>query len=197
MKKVSWTILAACGLVLFIAAHLLVAWYGVELSRKIGGWFAWLAGGALMAVALYHVIQHIRGHGRSHVRGRRALDRGDVERGPHDGFLVNLGHGFVEITVLDTGVPPRFRLFFYDARRQARALPRNAIITVETVRPGGARQRFALRAQGEYLESELDVPEPREFTAIVQVSHGSHSHPPHEVQFSEVDRTRRGAVSGP
>lgn len=37
MKKINWTILGGCGLLLFIAAHGLVAWYGVTLSDKIGG----------------------------------------------------------------------------------------------------------------------------------------------------------------
>ena len=181
--------LAGGGLVLFIAAHGLVAWYGVKLSDKIGGGFPWIAGGALMAFGLYHVIQHIRGngHGHSHILGRHAPDHGEIERGPHDGFLVNLGHGFIEITVFETDVPPRFRLFFYDKRKQARSVPTNATIKIETVRPDGARQTFAFRAKGEYLECENEIPEPHEFKAIVQVSHGSHTHPPHEVHFSEHD----------
>ena len=36
----------------------------------------------------------------------------------------------------------------------------------------GAHQTFAFCAKGEYLESEHDIPEPHEFKAIVQVSHG-------------------------
>jgi nickel/cobalt exporter len=190
MKKMNWTILAVCGVVLFIAAHGLVAWYGVRLSDKIGGWPSWIAGGALMAFGLYHVTRHIRGtrHGHSHLPGRHAPDSGEIERGPHDGFLVNLGHGFVEITVCETDVPPRFRLFFYDKRKQARSVPANATIKIETERPDGARRTFTFRIRDEYLESENDIPEPHEFKAIVQVSHGSHTHPPHEVQFSEHDR---------
>src|SRR6266545_6456691 len=129
--------LAGCGLVLFIAAHGLVAWGGIKLSDQIGGWFPWIAGGALMAFGLYHVIQHIRGKGQghSHLFGGHAHDRGEVERGPHNGFLVNLGHGFVEVTIFETDVPPRFRLFFHDKHKQARSVPRNATVTIETVRP--------------------------------------------------------------
>ena len=189
MKKVNSTILVSCGLALFIAAHGVVAWYGVQANNKIGGTFPWIAGGALMAFGLYHVIQHIRGnsHGHFHLLGGHAPDHGKVERGPHDGFLVNLGHGFIEITVFESDAPSRFRLFFYDKRKQARPVPTNAIINIETVRPDGARQTFAFRAKGEYLECENEIPEPHEFKAIVQVSHGSHTHPPHEVHFSEHD----------
>ena len=143
-----------------------------------------------MAFGLYHAMQHLRvkGHGHAHFFDRQAPDRVEVERGPHDGFLVNLGHGFVEITVSATDVPPRFRLFFFNQRQQVRSVPANATITIETVRPDGARQTFAFRVKGECLESEGDIPEPHEFKAILRVSHGRHTHPPHEVQFSEHDR---------
>jgi len=44
------TALAACGHVLFTAAlGFLVAWCSIQLSDKIGGWFPWIAGGALLA----------------------------------------------------------------------------------------------------------------------------------------------------
>lgn len=188
MIKINW-ILVGCGLVLLIGAHgILIAWY-VTLSDKFGGLFSWVAGGALMAFGLYHVIGHIRGKGHGHSRlfGERTPDRGEDERGPHNGFLVNLGHGFVEISVFETDLPPRFRLFFFNQRKQARSVPTRATVTIETVRPGGARQTFTFRTQGEYLESTSDIPEPHEFKAIVQVSHGSHTHSPHEVQFLECD----------
>jgi hypothetical protein len=69
-KTLLITILAGCGLVPFIAAHgFLLAWGGVKVSDKNGGWFPWIAGGALLAFSLYHVIQKIRrkGHGHSHL----------------------------------------------------------------------------------------------------------------------------------
>jgi hypothetical protein len=187
-KPLLITTLAGCGLVLFIAAHgFLVAWFGIKLSDKIGGWFPWIAGGALMAFGLYHVIQKIRGksHGHSHLFGGHAHDRGEVERGPHDGFLVNLGHGFVEITVFETDAPPHFRLFFHNQHKQARSVPAHATVKIETVRADGARQTFAFRAKGDYLESTNDIPEPHEFKAFVKVSHGNHTHT-HEVQFSDL-----------
>ena len=185
--------LVGLGLVLMIAAHGLVAWSGITLSGKIGGWFPWVAGGALafgvyhviQAFGSSHVIQHIRDkdHGHSHLFRGRARDPEDAERGPHHGFLVNLGHGFVEITIFETG-PPRFRLFFHDTHKHARAVPRNATVVIETVRPDDSRQTFDFHARGEYLESTTDIPEPHEFKAIVRVSHGRHTHS-HEVHFSD------------
>src|SRR5947199_10275284 len=103
MKKTKWIILAACGLVLLIIGHgFLIGWFGfVKLSAKTGGWFPWIAGGALMAFGLYHGVKHLRGksHGHARLFCGHAHDRGEVERGPHGGFLVNLGHGYIEITI--------------------------------------------------------------------------------------------------
>lgn len=188
-KTLAITTLAGCGHVLFTAAlGFLVAWCGIKLSDKIGGWFPWIAGGALITFGLYYVIQQIRGkgHGHSHLFGGHAHDHGEVEHGPRNGLLVNTGHGFIELTVFETGVPPQFRLFFYDTDKQARSVPTPEHIKIETVRPDGARQTFAFCAQGEYLESTTAIPEPHEFKAIVQLSHGSHAHN-HEVQFEEHD----------
>jgi cation diffusion facilitator family transporter len=42
--------------------------------------------------------------------------------------------------------------------------------TIETVRPGGARQLFALVDQGGYLESREEIHEPHAFTANVHMS---------------------------
>lgn len=181
-KTLLITTLAVCGLVLFIAGHgFLIAWFSWKLSDKIGGGFPWIAGVALMAFVLYHVVRG-KGHSHSRLFGGHAVDREEAERGAHDGFLVNLGHGFVEITILETDVPPRFRLFFYDKHKQTRSVPANVIAKIETVRTGGARQTFDFHAKGESLESKSDIPEPHEFKAIIQLSHGSHTHT-HEVQF--------------
>ena len=61
-KTLFVTSFAGCGHVLFTAIlGFLVAWGGIKLSSKIGGWFPWIAGGALMAFGLYYVIQQFYG----------------------------------------------------------------------------------------------------------------------------------------
>jgi hypothetical protein len=199
MTRSNSIMLVSIGAVLLIAAHGVVVWGGVSLSTKIGGWLPWIGGGALafavyhviQALGVYHVVQHIRGgdHGASHRSSRHMNGRGKIEGGPHDGFLVNLGHGFVEIIILKADVPPHFRLFLYDKHKQPRAVPRNATVKIETVRPDDTRQMFDFHVEGEYLESTTEIAQPHEFKAIVHVSHGSHTHPPHEVHFSAQEQT--------
>jgi nickel/cobalt exporter len=66
-KTLSVTALAGSGHVLFTAIlGLLVAWFGIALTDKIGGWFPWIAGGALVLFGLYYVIQQLRGKGHGH-----------------------------------------------------------------------------------------------------------------------------------
>ena len=212
-KTLLVTALAGCGHVLFTAVlGFLVAWGGMTLSDKTGGWFPLIAGGALLLFGLYYVVQQLRGkgHGHSHAfgghdHGEQGHDHphdgghehgghdhpheaghGEDDHGPCGGLLVNTGHGFVELTVFETGVPPEFRLFFYDAKKQPEALPLAESITIETVRPEGARQTFAFRADAGFLQSMTAIPEPHEFRAIVRLSHGAHVHE-HEVPFAEHD----------
>ena len=72
--------------------------------------------------------------------------------------------GSLSLEVFEDGVPPRFRL-----RAEAGpALPAPAA-SVETVRPDGARQLFAMLDQGDYLESVEEIPEPHAFTAHVHI----------------------------
>jgi hypothetical protein len=191
MTRSNSIMLVGLGGVLLIAAHGVVVWGGVTLSTKTGGWLPWIGGGALafalyhvvQAFGVYHVVRHIRGRDHSpSPRSSGQMDGRAVERGPHDGALVNLGHGFVELTVVETDAPPHFRLFLYDKRKRARPVPRNATVTIETVRHGDTRQTFDFHTTGECLESTTHVPEPHEFKAVIRVSHGKHTHT-HEVDF--------------
>lgn len=194
-KTLLITALAGGGHVLFTAIlGFLVAWGGMTLSEKIGSTFPLIAGGALLLFGLYYVIQQFRGkgHGHSHAFGghdhphSHEHERGPIGDGPRGGLLVNTGHGFVELTVFETGQPPKFRLFFYDAKQQPITIPRTEEVTIETVRPEGAKETFAFRAGGEFLQSTTEIPEPHEFRVIVRLSHGGHIHT-HEVPFVEHD----------
>jgi len=191
MNRWQSVLLTGGGVAVMIVAHGAVAWGGITVSSRIAAWLPWVAGGTvafglyhvLQAFGLYYVVQHIRGRHGSHATRGHANRRGVVERGPHDGVLLDLGHGFVEVAVAERELRPRFRLFFQDKNKRARPLPRNATVTIETVRPGDAREMFDFQAIGDSLESTTDVPAPHLFTAIVRVSHGSHTHT-HEVPFS-------------
>ena len=106
-------------------------------------------------------------HGHGHGEERRRIDT---------------GHGIVDLEVFEEGVPPRFRVRF-EGRS---TVPQDQNVRIETVRPDGTRQGFALASKGSYLESVDEIPEPHAFTARLSIGHGDHTHD-FDVEFVEHD----------
>lgn len=72
--------------------------------------------------------------------------------------------GVVELEIFEDGVPPRFRV----RPENGQALSASEV-TIETVRPDGARQVFTFQDRGLYLESREEIPEPHAFRADLRV----------------------------
>ena len=96
------------------------------------------------------------------------------------------------LSVFEEGVPPVFRLHPLSGAAPAQA-------RVETVRPDGTRQVFALADRGQFLESVEPIPEPHDFTAIVHLpgedittEFREHAHPPEGAAHR--DNNMRAAV---
>jgi hypothetical protein len=68
------------------------------------------------------------------------------------------------LEVFEDGVPPRFRL-----RAGTGTVLSAGAVTIETVRPDGARQLFTMTDRGNHLESVEEIPEPHEFSAHVRI----------------------------
>src|SRR5580704_15659870 len=107
---------------------------------------------ALLLAGGEHGHSHGHGHGHAHTHG---YDRANE-------ILTETGR--LELEIFEQGVPPRFRLSAI-----AGALPAATDVTVETVRPDGARQTFSMRAREFGLESDETIPEPHEFAALVRI----------------------------
>ena len=84
--------------------------------------------------------------------------------------------GPLTLEIFEEGVPPRFRL-----TRAGKDLAAGGV-TIETVRPGGARQVFAMAARSGYLELIDNIPEPHDFAVRVSLEHGDDIH---TVEFAE------------
>ena len=72
--------------------------------------------------------------------------------------------GDVRLEVFETGAPPRFRL-----RALSGAPLAASAVSLETLRPEGARQAFAFADRGGFLESIEEIPEPHAFRADVAI----------------------------
>ena len=101
---------------------------------------------------------HHHDHGHKHAHGEL--------------FVLDTGHGKLELSVFEEGVPPVFQL----RAPAGEKLPAAKDVTLETNRPDGKRQTFQFTAKNDFLESTVEIPEPHEFDATVTIGHGGHSH---------------------
>lgn len=97
------------------------------------------------------------------------LESEKVQHGPHGGPMVETIEGFIELSVYETGVPPHFRLYFFDRGEKPLGLPAGKVL-IETLRPDGRRQTFEFVRRASFLESTSDIPEPHEFDVSVIAS---------------------------
>ena len=104
--------------------------------------------------------EHDHGHAHGHDHAHSEL------------FVLDMGHGKLELSVFEDGVPPAFQI----RAPKGEHLPAAKDVTLETVRPDGAKQIFQFIAKKDFLESTVDIPEPHEFDATVTVGHGHHHH---------------------
>jgi len=117
-----------------------------------------------------HLHDHDHHHGPEHSHHHTAGE------GPHGGQMLDTGHGRIEVSVFETNVPPRFRLFFYDANQKPLPPARASHIAIEITRPDGKLEQFAFDAHPEFLEATTELGEPHEFAATLKISHHDHSH---------------------
>lgn len=87
-------------------------------------------------------------------------------------FVLDTGHGKIELTVFEDGVPPVFRL----RAPAGDNLPAAEDVMIETTRADSARQTFTFIAKDGFLESRDDIPEPHEFDVLLTLGHGGHAH---------------------
>jgi len=174
---------AGIGHVLSTLAIGLVVWIGgVAFATRFGSIVDTAASLALVAFGGWIAISALRemrgsgGHGHRHdvshlgggVAGAAATVHGpELQR-------IETGHGVLELSIFEDGVPPRFRLTGAEA----------SLIRVETVRDGRTRQMFSMANQGAYWESVEEIPEPHGFTVEVTVDHGGHAHS-YTTEFAE------------
>jgi nickel/cobalt exporter len=109
-----------------------------------------------------------------------------TEAGLHGGMLLDTGHGWLEISVFETNVPPRFRIYPCKASGQPVPLPKGTQLGIETARLDGSTQKFKFEPKDGYWEATSELPEPHEFLAVISLGHSDHAHT-YKLRFSEDD----------
>lgn len=198
-KTIAVTALAGTGHVLVTALlGVLIAWFGIAVHEKIGTWFPWIAGGALILFGLFYLYRQMSGsgHTHSHLFGghshhgtashlyTHAYKGISLPSGPHGGQPIEIGEGFVEIAVVAENDTARFRIYPIDSNVALLTSLKEAGITLETVRSSGQRQSFAFQDIDDCLISTETIPKPHQFRAILSIPHGDHVHT-HETRFQK------------
>ena len=93
----------------------------------------------------------------------------DNDKRSHDN-RIKIEEGFFEISIFETGLSPRFRLYFFDFDGNPALLPASNNVSIETIRSDGKKQVFAFTTQDYYLEATSELPEPHEFETILTIS---------------------------
>ncbi len=119
-----------------------------------------------------------RHHGHSHSGGT------GHEHDHEEAHYLQARSGAVTLEIFEDGVPPRFRLSCAGKDLAADE------VAIETVRPGGERQVFAMAARGGYLESIDQIPEPHGFAVRVSLDRGGDIH---VVEFVEHEHAHGAA----
>lgn len=99
----------------------------------------------------------------------------DYPRGPHGARLVSDDGLQVEMTIYETGVPPHFRVYPYDAALKP-VPPREVDLVVELHRLGGRVDRITFTAEADYLRGEAVVEEPHSFDVKVRATRAGRQH---------------------
>lgn len=173
---------AGTGHVLSTLAIALVIWIGgVAVATKFGQWVDTIASLALIgfggwiAIGAWRGLHGHGGHGHSHDHGHdhgHGHSHDDAHGQPagsiHGPELQTLltEHGTIEVSIFETGAPPRFRL--------TGALGESTVL--ETTRDDGTRQDFRFQQRGDFWESIDTIPEPHQFDITLATDQEGHAH---------------------
>ncbi len=99
----------------------------------------------------------------------------DYPRGPHGARLLSDGNLQLEVTIYETGVPPQFRVYPFDAALTPLP-PQNVTLQIELHRLGGRIDRINFQPEADYLRGDAVVEEPHSFDVKVAAQHASRQH---------------------
>ena len=179
---------AGTGHILSTLLIAIVVWLaGVAFAERFGhivdtvSSLALIAFGGWFAVSAWRDLRKHRGHGHSHSHDFPHLHENDqsAHSSPFHGpelKCIATEEGVLELSIFETGVPPRFRLSGVTADT----------VTVQTCREGDERQDFSFVNRGTFWESVQQIPEPHQFAVSVIINQAGHARR-YETQFSEHD----------
>lgn len=124
-------------------------------------------------------LKNKSGHGHKHdAHGghgdHAAPAAAEFERGPHQGRMLREGDFAAEVTIFERGVPPQFRVYFYEKDTPVDSV--QVKLTVELNRLGGRMDVIQFKKEGDYLVGDQTIYEPHSFEVKVTAERGGQTH---------------------
>lgn len=114
----------------------------------------------------------------------------EYARGPLGARLLSDGNLQLEMTIYETGVPPQFRIYPYDAKLKP-IPPADINLRMELHRLGGRVDRIGFRPEATYLVGDAVVEEPHSFDVKVFAEYAGKAH---QWEYAQIEgKVRLGA----
>jgi membrane fusion protein, heavy metal efflux system len=125
-----------------------------------------VVGAALTWFALQHAEPRVYAAGEGGHGGEAAAE---AVKGPHGGRLLSQGDFATEVTIFERGVPPEFRVFFYEKHKPID--PAAVKLMIELHRFGGRVDKIDFAKREDYLLGDKQIVEPHSFDVKVIAEH--------------------------
>ena len=89
----------------------------------------------------------------------------EAAKGPHGGRLLREGDFGTEVTIFESGIPPEYRVFFYEKDKPID--PAAVKLTIELHRFGGRVDKIGFAKRDDYLLGDQEIVEPHSFDVKV------------------------------
>ncbi|MEO6182226.1 MAG: hypothetical protein ABIP71_03815, partial [Verrucomicrobiota bacterium] len=131
-----------------------------------------LVGGGLAALVLRKSASTPHAHDEHGGHGEPAAK--EAVKGPHGGRLLNEGDFATEVTIFESGVPPEFRVYFYENKKPIDAA--TVKLSIALHRFGGRVDTIGFKKQGDYLLGDQEIVEPHSFDVKVTAENKGKTH---------------------
>lgn len=119
--------------------------------------------------ALFHASSHSHSDSGRHHDGESDHHHEEIERGPHQGRFLEKDDFQVEVTIFEPeGVPPKFRIYFYDNGEPVNPSDVKYKMVLERI---NRVENIPFKKQADYLESTVEASEPHSFKVKIQAEY--------------------------
>lgn len=105
-----------------------------------------------------------------------------IDKGPKGGRLFKDGSLALELSIVEQGMPPHFRAYFY--KDGERVLPQKTELIVELARFSGKKEQITFIPVGDFLQSNQVIEEPHSFDVTIR---GNYSGTPFAWHYSSYE----------